>query len=79
MNKLSSTKAVSRAAGKPKPKAPSTAPSMGASHRKWLAEDAMRTIMRAEEHKKDPRLMADVKKLAKEQAAKLNGLCGKAK
>lgn len=79
MNKLSSTKAVSKAASKPKAKSPSIAPSMGASHRKWRAEDAMRDIMRAEEHKKDKRLMADVKKLAAEQAAKLNGLCGKGK
>lgn len=79
MNKLSSTKAVSKAAGRPKTKAPSTASEMGASHRKWRAEDAMRDIMRAEEHKKDKRLMADVKKLAREQAAKLNGLCGKGK
>jgi len=50
-----------------------------ASDRKWLAEDAMRTIMRAEEHKKDPKLMNEVKRLAKEQQAKLAGLCGKAK
>lgn len=39
----------------------------------------MRTIMRAEEIRKDTRLMADVKKMAREQASKLNGLCGKAK
>lgn len=74
-----SMKAVAKAAGRPKAKAPSPVASMGASHRKWAAEDAMRTIMRAEEHKKDPRLMADVKKLAKEQATRLNGLYGKAK
>lgn len=46
--------------------------------RKWKAEEAMRTLMRAEEHKKDKALMSDVQRLAKEQAEKLSGLCGKA-
>lgn len=47
--------------------------------RRWKTEDAMRTIMRAEELKKDKALMRDVGKMAKDQAAKLSGLCGKAK
>ncbi|MGN6582234.1 MAG: hypothetical protein ACTHJV_00870, partial [Rhizobiaceae bacterium] len=67
-------KAVAKASGRAKIKSPAPVASMGASERKWRAEDAMRDIMRAEEHKKDKRLMADVKKLAAEQAAKLNGL-----
>ena len=52
---------------------------IAAEERKWRAEDAMRTIMRAEEIRKDTRLMADVKRMAKEQASKLNGLCRKGK
>lgn len=47
--------------------------------RKWQVEDAMRTLMRAEEHRKDKALMRDVQKMAKEQAAKMSGLCGKGK
>jgi hypothetical protein len=50
-----------------------------AEDKKWRTEDAMRTLMRAEDLKKDKTLMADVKKMAKEQAAKMSGLCGKAK
>lgn len=33
-----------------------------ADERRYKADDAMRTIARAEEHKKDKQLMADVKK-----------------
>jgi hypothetical protein len=51
---------------------------MDADDRKWKAEDALRTLMRAEELKKDKKLMSDVQKMAKEQAAKMSGLCGKA-
>lgn len=71
-------KAVAKAAGaaKDKPKlTDSPKPTMAADERKWRAEDAMRTIMRADEHRKDSKLMSDVKKLAKEQASKLKGLC----
>lgn len=32
---------------------------------RWRAEDALRTISRAEEHKRDKHLMRHVKKLAK--------------
>lgn len=38
-----------------------------ARQRRYQAEDAMRTITRAEEIKSDSRLMGDVKSLAKEQ------------
>jgi hypothetical protein len=53
-------------------------PSYAAEDKRWKTEDAMRTLMRAEELKKDKALMNDVGKLAKEQAQKLAGLCGKA-
>lgn len=42
-----------------------------ARQRRYAAEDAMRTITRAEEIKSDPRLMGDVKSLAKEQMSNL--------
>lgn len=59
---------------------PSTKPSpMASDDNRWKVEDAMRTLMRAEELKKDKKLMSDVQKMAKEQAAKMSGLCGKAK
>lgn len=35
---------------------------------RWKAEEAMRTIHRAEEHKKDRPLMKEVKKLVKSHA-----------
>lgn len=71
-------KAVVKAGGHAKEKPVvkgSPKPTIGADERRWRAEDAMRTIMRAEDHKKDAKLMSDVKKLAKEQASKLKGLC----
>lgn len=86
--KKSPMKAVSKAAGSPaaKPTTKATTQKPRAvpgdllrDERKWKAEDAMRTIMRAEEHKKDKRLMSDVQRLAKEQASKLTSLCGKGK
>jgi hypothetical protein len=40
--------------------------------KRYRAEEAMRTLMRASEHMKDKGLMRDVKRLAKEQAAALN-------
>lgn len=60
---------------------PSKAPSntLGYDEKKYRTEDAMRTLMRAEELKKDRGLMRDVEAMAKEQAQKLSGLCGKAK
>lgn len=42
-----------------------------ARQRRYAAEDAMRTITRAEEIKSDHRLMGDVKSLAKEQMQNL--------
>lgn len=42
-----------------------------ARERRYQAEDALRTLTRAEEHRGNPRLMADVKKLAAETAAKM--------
>lgn len=42
-----------------------------ARERRYKAEDAMRTITRAEEIKNDTRLMNDVKELAKEQMSNL--------
>ncbi|MEK6883498.1 MAG: hypothetical protein AABY22_27975 [Nanoarchaeota archaeon] len=40
--------------------------------RKYEIEDALRTLQRAEELKKDKTLMRDVKKAAKEQVKALN-------
>src|SRR6185437_10089891 len=40
--------------------------------RRYRAEEAIRTLMRASEHMKDKGLMRDVKKLAKAQAEALN-------
>lgn len=57
--------------------APSMSKAMLADDKRWKTEDAMRTLMRAEELKKDKKLMSDVQKMAKEQAAKMSGLCGK--
>lgn len=46
-----------------------------ARERKWKAEDALRDIQRAEQHKRDKSLMSDVKKLAKEQVNSLKKIC----
>ncbi|KAA3504603.1 hypothetical protein DXM27_05155 [Rhizobium rhizogenes] len=89
MSNKSSMKPVAKAAGGVK-SAPKTAPKPAAKpvsvsgpamadEKRWKTEDAMRTIMRAEELKKDKSLMRDVSAMAKEQAAKLSGLCGKGK
>lgn len=43
--------------------------------RKYAAEDAMRTLSRAEEIRKDTRLMNDVKKVAKEQMEAAKRFC----
>jgi hypothetical protein len=40
--------------------------------KRYRAEEAMRTLMRASEHMKDKSLMKDVKALAKTQAAALS-------
>lgn len=41
------------------------------AQRRFEAEDALRTLTRAEEHRANPRLMSDVKKLAAEHASKM--------
>lgn len=46
-----------------------------ARERRWKAEDALRDIQRAEEHKKNKQLMDDVKLLAKEQVNNLKKFC----
>lgn len=71
-------KSAPKAVSKSVPKPPSVGP-YAAEDKRWKTEDAMRTLMRAEELKKDKGLMRDVEALAKEQAQKLSGLCGKAK
>jgi hypothetical protein len=82
--KKATMKPVAKAAGPAKATASKAAtkssPNLYADEdKKYKVEDAMRTLMRAEELKKDKALMNDVGKLAKEQAQKLAGLCGKAK
>lgn len=42
--------------------------------RKWKAEDALRDLERAEEHKRDKALMKDVKTLAKDKIKCLDKL-----
>lgn len=91
MKKASSMKPVVKAGGSPKPtpaktaakssgsKGISASPSYAEEDKKWKTRNAMETLMRAEELKKDKGLMRDVEALAKEQAQKLSGLCGKAR
>lgn len=43
--------------------------------RQWKAQDALRDIQRAEDHRKDKGLMKDVKNLAKKQMNDLKGFC----
>jgi len=50
-----------------------------AQDRKYRAEDALRTITRADEIKKDRALMGDVRKLANEQMKTLASVAGKPK
>lgn len=49
-----------------------SAPEACGPDRKWEVEDALRTLNRAEELRKDKRMMADVKKLATEQIKSLS-------
>lgn len=76
MKKPAPAKTTAKSSGS---KGASVSPSYAAEEKKWKTEDAMRTIMRAEELKKDKGLMRDVKAMAKDQASKLSGLCGKAR
>lgn len=50
-----------------------------AERRRYQAEDALRTITRAEEIKRDRPLMRDVKACAREQAKTLDCVLGKRK
>jgi len=43
--------------------------------RRYMAEDALRDIERAEKHKRDAALMKDVKAMAKEKMASLKKIC----
>lgn len=75
--------ALRKAGGPPSnPKMPNTGSIRGGGksikpERRWEVEDAMRTIMRAEEMKGDRKLMADVKTHAAEQARKMAAVCKK--
>ena len=51
--------------------------SNSAEMRKWQTEEALRTMTRAEEIRRDPKLMADVKKLASVQQRMLSSVAGK--
>ena len=42
---------------------------------KWRAQDAMRDLERAEQHKRDPELMKHVKAAAKEKMDSLKKIC----
>ena len=43
--------------------------------RRYMAEDALRDIERAEKHKRNKNLMRDVKTVAKEKMASLKKIC----
>jgi hypothetical protein len=53
----------------------SDSPNVSTSDKKWRAEDALRDIERAEAHKRDKALMADVKELAQAKVKALKDLC----
>ena len=59
--------------------APDETREMEAERRKYRAEDALRTITRAEEIRRDRELMGDVKKVAREQAKTLGQVLGNGK
>ena len=54
---------------------PNPSPRPSAEQRRWRAEDALRDIERAEGHKRDGRLMSDVKKVAAEKMENLKKVC----
>jgi hypothetical protein len=66
-----------------KPSAKSVGVSMSATPtaemRKWEIESAMNTLKRADEIRKDMRMMKDVQNLAQEQIKMLGGLVGPGK
>lgn len=45
-----------------------------ADEMRWSAEDALATITRAEEHKKNPELMRHVRKIAKQKMSSLSAV-----
>lgn len=45
------------------------------SDKKWRAQDALRDLERAAEHKRDAALMKDVKLLAREKVKSLKDIC----
>lgn len=75
--------AVKKAGGKPaNSPVKQTGPGVGAKgsiapDRRYEVEDAMRTLMRADELRKDSKLMSDVKRHAAQQAAKMATICKK--
>lgn len=64
------TKAIAQQASAPRP-----VESISSEQIKWRAEDALRDIERAEKHKSDPKLMSEVKKLAKQKVNNLKKIC----
>jgi len=53
---------------------PTVSSSSKAEMRKWEVESAMNTLRRADEIRKDAKMMGDVKKLAQEQIKMLGGI-----
>lgn len=58
---------------------PSISRTMAAQERRWQAESGLRTLTEAARVQSDKRLMGDVQKLAREQAAQLAKVAGRAK
>lgn len=63
------------AKGSVAPSAPSMAPGTVNDDMKWKAEEALRTIERAEAHKSDPALMKHVKVLAGDKMLAMQKIC----
>ncbi len=63
------------AKGSVAPSAPSMAPGTVNDDMKWKAEEALRTIERAEMHKQDSKLMMHVSKLANDKMSALKKIC----
>lgn len=51
-------------------------PSISADEKKWRVESDLETIQRAEEIRKDPKRMEEVRKLARKKAAGLKKITG---
>lgn len=56
--------------------APTSSPRMSAEDKRWRAEDAIRTLTRADEIKRDAGLMREVKRMAGQQAKTLQKVAG---